>query len=528
MRKTLKFTPVILAFFVLFLTAGCNKDKDDGMIDVQFKISNANDDGGISMNATNQKSGNLKSIPIEEIPCSSYRVTYVKAVIDGVTKKVTTFYNMENGLEMLYTNTFPLVPGDHVISDFSLWYDNGTPTNESDDILLSATPHENSLFAEYVGAGYTVDHQFSVVVDEKAFIDMKVVCYNEEQAVNFGFSYFGISQTKVYDLNFFGDFCVKNKKDYNGSLYSEQNNWNSVSGNYYDGPAIAKIQLWQKKDAGPWTFIKEESNSSQGETIGIQYGDEPNVLDSIELRLFIYVKTGTTYSYEWFYTWKLKEGEFPLQTVDPNPPYGKTTFYSLGSCGAGWSNYEFPGWQTLPPTCTYTIVGNYAPGSLGGYVDAQLSNIDDGYEIGNGVYDSYCADHNTTINVGTPYNMDIYSSQYIDELPAFARTSQWPKINWLINNVGFPGTGDLYPGHIWADLQEAFWLLEPTPWNGIATGGVPDASSIARQMAADANANYSGYQIPVGGWAAVIYIPHGTPGDATTPSIQTMFTKVDP
>ncbi len=510
MKKSLFFF-LVISIAVMF--ASCNKD-DDSNNGVQFKIANV---------ANNFKSASL--VPsIEEIPCSDLRASYVKVVIDGAEYKIGTFYIVENGIEILYSNTLMLESGEHQISEFSIWNDLGTST-ESDDILLSATPHLNSAFAEYVSN--PLNFSFTTYSDRKTYVGIEVVCYDDEYEADFGFVYYGIGEISVHSLNFFGDFCIKKKSDYEGSLYAQQSGWNSVPGSYIDVPAIAKIEQWQKTGYGSWQKTGEYTNSPEGETIKITYSDSKTEIDSIELKLFIYVKEGRNYyDYHYFTSWKFRDDEKPLQTGDGKG--GFTTYYCLGSCTPS-ANYIFPAWETLPSTVTYKIVGATAPGSLGGYVDAEISGVGEGYDFGDGLYASNCADHLAPIEIGVPYEMDVYSSLVIEEMPLFARKSQWAKINWLINHIGLPGSSNEYPGYTWADLQGAVWLLnEPVAWNGLATGGVPNATSTMLKMAADANANYANYSIPTGGWACVVFIPHGTPLGSETPVIQTMFIKVDP
>ena len=521
MRNLKLALTIFIVLGSLSLFVGCEKEVEE-MADLQFQISNVSDQ--LIKKSVNLKSENV-TIPIEDIPCSNHRASYVEVTIDGSIYTAGTFYIIEGGHEVLYTQTFPIHPGNHTVQDFKVFYDGGTPDLKSDDVLISATPHSGSDFAKYVNNPLTFD--LTVVVDQKTPFAMEVVCYDDDFAVNFGFAYAGVTEIKVHGLNFFGDFCIKNKADYEASLYATQSNWAVLNGSYYDAPAIARIELWHKKDAGDWIHEEDFENSSDGETIKVIYDDHKQVLDSIELKLYVYVKLGHDYGYKYFMSILLKDDEKPAQTTDPNPPYGKTTYYALGGCAIN-PDYELPGYMTLPETATYKIVGDHSPGSMGGYVDAQLSNIEPYYEIGNGLYDSYCANHLIPITKDIEYDMDVYSSLYLEQIPAYARSEQWAKINWLINHIGLPGSENLYGNYSWSDFQGAIWLLEDTPWNGLALDGVPDMTSTMEQMAVDASSNYDGYTIPPGGWACVIFIPTGTPPGEVTPSVQTMFIRIDP
>ena len=119
-------------------------------------------------------------------------------------------------------------------------------------------------------------------------------------------------------------------------------------------------------------------------------------------------------------------------------------------------------------------------------------------------------------------HMDVYSSLYQDQLPLFAQGGKWNKINWLYNHL------DWYPGYHWYDIQGFIWLYDANPWNGQPLSGVPALTALSQQMKADADTYGASYSPLPGGWAAIIFVPAGTPHNATTATIQTMFIQVDP
>jgi hypothetical protein len=198
----------------------------------------------------------------------------------------------------------------------------------------------------------------------------------------------------------------------------------------------------------------------------------------------------------------------------------------LGNCydPANPPDLILPPWLNLPATANYTIVGGYAPGSLGAYVDAQLTGIGPGFDIQDILYASWCADHLTTIYPGTTYNMDVYSSLYPTLLPAFAQlqAGKWSKINWLFNHLSW------YPGYQWYDPQQVIWLFDSPAWGGGGESGVPNLTPLAQQMFNDANTYGAGYVPLPGGWATIIFISHGTLPGALSPTVQTMIIKIDP
>ena len=228
------------------------------------------------------------------------------------------------------------------------------------------------------------------------------------------------------------------------------------------------------------------------------------------------MRQGTQFNYVLFDNWTFND------ISDLNQGTDGVIDFVLGSCydPSNPPDYVFAPWMNLPVNATYTITG--FPATHGGYVDATLSNIPSGYEISNGVYASNCADHQTLIYVGTPYNMNIYSSLYPSLLPTFAQGNKWNKINWLYNHLNY------FPGYQWYDIQGAIWLLDNPVWDGGAEGGVPSLTTTMMTMKNNMDTYGSNYIPSPGGWAAIIFIPIGTLSNAPAPTIQTMIIKLDP
>jgi hypothetical protein len=91
----------------------------------------------------------------------------------------------------------------------------------------------------------------------------------------------------------------------------------------------------------------------------------------------------------------------------------------------------------------------------------------------------------------------------------------------------------MYPNLQWYELQQAIWEYDNVQWDGSTDGGVPalidpNYPTRALQMVSDANTYGVNYVPPPGGYAAIVFVPHGTQGNATTAAIQTMFIMYDP
>ena len=435
---------------------------------------------------------------LKSTDCFTRQADYVNIDINGTKYKLEVFYIDSKP----YTNTLKLPVGNYSLKEFMLMDDNNTPNETADDVMVGATPHSGSEFAAYVSQ--PLDISFIIEAFKKTEMGISVICYQESNFSSFGFVYYGIDQVVVREQIFFGDICIKSLKDYAGSIYEKQS-----SGLRLDMPAIAKIEVWRNE-----TKMGEYSNETwhgEGKPLIVKYGDALGKVDNFEFKLYILVRQGAGFNYVYFHSWKFKDAEKIAAGTD-----GVVDFV-LGNCVPD-ADLKLAPWMNLPPTVTFTITG-WDPATLGGYVDATLSNVEPGCELTNGVYASFCADHSTPIFVAKPYDMSVYSSLYQSQLPLFAQSDKWEKINWLYNHLSW------YPGYKWYDLQGFVWLYDNPVWDGAPSGTVPALTELSKQMKADADKYGSGYKVPSGGWAAVIFIPVGN-GDVA--KIQAMFVQIDP
>ncbi len=138
-----------------------------------------------------------------------------------------------------------------------------------------------------------------------------------------------------------------------------------------------------------------------------------------------------------------------------------------------------------------------------------------------GLWGGYCFDKTLGIS-GGEYDVLVYSSLYPELMPNYLANKQWDRVNWVANHL------EDYPTITWQDIQQVMWMLdEDHPHDGSATGGVPAITALGLEMYADAVAYGDGYIPLPGGWAAVPFIKRSDEF-AQAPSIQTVFTVVDP
>jgi hypothetical protein len=483
MKKISLFLLGLLA--VVFITS-CNKTEEttpqQGTTELSFTIQPGKSTSGLKASE-----------------CFDQKASYVNVTIDGQLHKIDVFY-IDN---VPYTNTIKLAAGSHIIEEFIMYNDNMTPAVSGDDYVMAAAVHTGADYSDLVTN--LLDKNVTIEPFKKNVLAIDLVCYEAAYFENFGFEYFHLDQTIIREQNFFGDFCIKNVADYAGSPYALQEN-----GVQLDMPALFKIELWQND-----LLIQTYSNAAwhgEGQPLKVTYADNLNQVDNYILKLFILVRQGTAFSYVHFHDWTFADA----QTIDAGTD-GVVDF-ALGNCVPD-ADLVIPPWMNLPPTATYRITG--FPGT-NCYVNATLSNIPSGYEFGNGAVESWCADHATTINTNTNYTMDVYSSLYPELLPEYAQSDKWAKANWLMNHL------DWFPGYHWYDIQGAMWLCDAPAWDGAAGNGMPALTPMMTTMKQKMDAYGLTYHVPSGGWATIIFVPTGTSPNAPSPTIQTMFIKVDP
>lgn len=510
MKKFLFFTMLVAVIFSSCKQELTGPDPDADLQEVVFIGANAGNGGTLKDGRT------LK----DETDCS-LNADYAMIVIDGETYYALTFIVND----VLYTQAIKLNANvTYHLEEFILFHDGGTPgfsvANRADDIEISAVPHEGSNFGELVLN--PLDLEFTLDPFEKRQVIIELLCLEESNYDDFGFIWFQPEITLVQQIWIFGDFCTKFYEEYQGSLYENQS-----GGLQVDMPAIYEIEVYHNGD-----YEATYSNADTfGETpLAVLYIDRPEITDNYELRVNILVKVGNSFEYKYFGSWTFTDDGLQIVTqqgVGPGPD-GVYDFV-LGNCNAESADIAFAPYMNLPDGATMRV--DFSSPTMGTYMDIYLSSFmkyddlgvlqpvsDTGYDLTEGIWGGFCFDRQIYI-YGDNYEVFVYSSLYPDLMPAFLQAKRWDRANWLANHL------EDYPGHTWQDIQQVIWRLDGH--NGSAAGGVPPITSLGTTMYNDAVAYGDGYVPLPGGWAAVPFIKR-TDVNAQAPSIQTVFTIVDP
>ncbi|HBB91787.1 MAG: hypothetical protein A2X22_08170 [Bacteroidetes bacterium GWF2_49_14] len=446
--------------------------------------------------------------------CSNPDADYALIIIEdrSVTPYVVSTYKpaVFTVNNVLYTQAIKLTPATYTVTTFALMSNSGTPADESDDVIVRATPNGDSDFAQFVTS--PLDMTFSVFAFEKVEIEIEVLCFEEANYQSFGFAWFKPIESTVREMVFFGDFCTKFYLDYAGSAYAGQENGLKV-----DMPAIFKIEVWENGvlkgtyDNTPWL--------GEGQPLVVKYSDKSATVENFEFKLFILVKVGETFEYKYMNSWLFKDNEQLVTNIGTGPGADGVYDFVLGNCNAVLADFAFAPYMNLPGTANMVVNLNNDPIRLS-YFKMTLTGIGSGFDIHNSTLDAFCNDRNVFITMGQNYPVDIYSSLLpATALPANIQNKEWDRVNWLANHL------DQFAGYTWYEFQQVLWKLDDPTWNGAANGGVDavdfsDANSRASKMYAAASAYGDGYVPLPGGWAAVVCVAGS--------NVQTIFTIVDP
>lgn len=449
---------------------------------------------------------------------------YAEITIDG-TVYSPSVYRMDG---KLYTQAIKMempgsTPRSCTVTSFLL-------RSDSDEIIM-ATPSTGADYGEYVSQG--VPFTFQVNSFEKTEVPAEVLCFLPESYEAFGFDWFQVTEIVLRESCFFGDICLKHPEDYLSSLYGTHQP--PVGECKVDMSAIFKIHAYvgdttvdeNELPNSPFTNATDAANYGVGSPLCVQYPDNLRTEGEVfTFNLYILVKSGDDFKYKLFATFTATD-DGPLKDTEgnvvPDINADGVTEFVLGSCNYSETDVQFAPYQNLPETCQLKMLSPYAPGAVSGdYMDAKITGISGtGYDLVNGTYGAYCFDRKTNIAINWLYNMDVFSSLNPQLLPAYLRNESWDQLNWMINHL------DDYPVD-WSDIQQVVWKIENSSWSGAPYDGCSAITADGLQLYNDAVAYGNGYVPLPGGWAAVCFVPTGTPPDQENPLVQTVFVAVDP
>lgn len=510
---------LLILFFaagVLLFTA-CNKDKQKDVIQESPLESTL-------VFTIEQTDLDFKTDGLPE--CIEVPLSYVKfTVVD--TDDVTTEYK-SNIIPVdgeLLTQVIKLLPGDYTVTSFLVYNDNGTPANEDDDILVRAAPMATSIYYDLME--YKLDLDFTVVKFQKNEYVIDVLCFEPLFYDDFGFTWFEFNDVRIERQCFFGDICTGKLQDFRDTEYMESPYEEQMYGVQMDMPAIFQMEVFKTVMVDGQetlellrTFNNMSYINDNGEEI-FYYGEGqclevywPNRLDEEEEFTFVLsvmLPSGPIFEYRHLYTWTF------LDDNCPDPGEDGVVDFVLGSCQYEDSDLRLPFWMDLPQFDFNMHTGNSAPGSMGTYFDVTFSGIDpDEFDIKNGTYGVWCGDKSNSIDANTTYTVRAYNSLAPATWPVGLTIDEAKiqKLNFFFNKLPLLIPGFEYDNTIdhWVQIQNVIWKIT-NDWPIVP--GSPAETYYNYVMA-----NHVGYEVPPGGWAAILFWKN--------PEVQLVFVVVDP
>jgi len=474
---------VFMAVLLLGMVS-CKKDQPQpdpvksGQGEIQFNI--------IQSSFNSFKNGN------DETPeCSDLSWSYAKFELGGViyTSPIITMPGGD-----LLTQVVKLDTGDYQLTSFYVYNDNGTPNDDSDDVLVRAAPKPNSDYWSLMKNQLDLDVHIDAF--KKISFEVDVLCYEDIYYEAFGFTWLEINDLTIEKICVFGDVCTGKLNDFEGSLYASQS-----QGLQMDMPAIFQVELY-KEGVLQKTF-SNESWKGEGECLEIYWANDMDLLEHFSLVLKVLLPYGNSFSYIVVDSIPFIDDTVGLITGDD-----KILDFTVGNCNLNGADYEYPAWINIPdPSVTFsmTLQGQYAASQYGTFLGYDFTGIPAGFDIGNGGWPGWCADDSTYIHFGT-----TYTAHFVNSLQPLPASFKWTQnqvdfLNWLFNHLpdyfeginleNFTAYSIGFHSGDWAIIQNAIWAI---------TNGIP-VTNTALELKTAAETNGIGYK-PLPGEYAAIFI----------------------
>jgi hypothetical protein len=339
---------VIFTLIAVFLAACEKKEKIIPEAEVSFSISELMDGfktGGCPDCPADE--GVLLEPDYLEITINETQGT-ISGIPGGTPGDVVHKLNVFRVNGQLYTQTLKLganengTPKDYYLKSFLL-YNNGPNSNvDTDDVLIRAIPEAGSLYAGIVSR--PVEMSLSVGPFEKLQIDAQVLCFMPGEYLNFGFSWFAITQTVVREFCFFGDICLNDDPwtpdDFQNSFY-DTDLTNLDLGVGVDVPAIMNMIVRRngvEVAYNPFTNLDNSDQMIPG-PLCVRYPDILNVPDeefTFELQLWLPSAPPNLWSWQTYATYTSTDGG-PLMDATGEDEVDKgddgILDFVVGTCG---------------------------------------------------------------------------------------------------------------------------------------------------------------------------------------------------
>ena len=206
MKKTKNYLGLIV--MLALLVTSCSKDEQTPVSDSEM--------GTLSFNAIVQdlanKAGNKQVVGADEIPaCSDDEAAYVEIVLMQGAVEVVGSESDPYRVDLVAGEVFTeedaeleLTPGTYSLDHFSVY--------NSDGDLLWVAPRAGSALAEFVDTTLPVNINLGAGV--KKYVDVPVLCYDDRDINEYGYQFFELDMTEMYEFCFFANYCAPEGRHY--------------------------------------------------------------------------------------------------------------------------------------------------------------------------------------------------------------------------------------------------------------------------------------------------------------------------
>ena len=203
--KKAKVYLTYLTVLALFFTS-CSKDENQGVSETEKATLSF----GAIVNDLSSKSDN-KQTEIGDIPvCSDDAPSYVEIILmqgeEEVVGTMTEPFRIDFVADQLYTEEVPeleLEVGTYSLEHFVVYNEVGDP--------IWIAP-KGGILAEFVDQ--ILPYQINLGAGVKKYVDVSVLCYDDREASQYGYSFFDIDMTETFEYCFFANYCDDSGRHY--------------------------------------------------------------------------------------------------------------------------------------------------------------------------------------------------------------------------------------------------------------------------------------------------------------------------
>ena len=206
MKKSRKYIGLIV--MLALLITSCSKDEQVPVMDSEKATLSFN---ALVQDLTNKATGK-QVVGDDEIPaCSDDEAAYVEIVLTQGDVEIVGSENEPYRVDLVAGEVFTkedanleLTPGTYSLDHFSVY--------NADGDLLWVAPRAGSALAAFVDTTLPMDINLGAGV--KKYVDVPVLCYDDRDTNEYGYQFFELDMTEMYEFCFFANYCASDGRHY--------------------------------------------------------------------------------------------------------------------------------------------------------------------------------------------------------------------------------------------------------------------------------------------------------------------------